>query len=74
MVMMSSVLMRLEASDFINNHLHEKDSKFQNNHAKIFFYCSFEFKIHLIFTKVYFHTPPADAAGHTDGILISKDT
>lgn len=68
-------LMRLKASNFvINNHLHEKDSKFQNNDVKIFFCFSSVFKVQLIFTKIYFHTPPADAAGHTDDILISKDT
>lgn len=61
--------MRLKTSDFvINNHIIEKDSKFQNKNIKTFFYFSSVFKIQLIFTKIYFHTPPADAAGHTNEI------
>lgn len=67
--------MRLKASEFvINNHLHAKGSKLQTNDVKIFFYFSSVFKVQLMFTKIHFHSPPADAAGHIDEILISMDT
>lgn len=45
-----------------------------NCHVKVVSYVSFVFKTHVIFNEIYFHRPPADAAGHTDVISVSKDT
>jgi len=73
---MSNILMRLESLRFLLllKTTQKKDIKLQNCHIKIVFYFSFVFKIQLIFSKIYFHRPPADAAEHTDEISISKDT